>query len=375
MNKETSASAAAAAAAAAKKRSRLGFACECIVHELNNLPYVSGFYYVKWRIHTGIVAPAAVPSSAAGGYSGTRGVTHRATVRDHTVVWNALLSSTNTVENNNSNNTTANAGAAADQDPQRANHGAIDLSIGTDRDGLLAPCELILVVKQEANGGRDAETVGSVAINLSDLAGFQQQMQAPTTVRRFLLHESKLNATLKVSISMKLVRGSPSDFVVPPMQQQHTAGPHRSGIAGGSGAGGANGMGGQDTISMEAIRDVFTHNNSSNSFGSHSTGIYTSRPTNINNIGSSANFDQYHHYHNPRGGGSGFGAPRLSSTLSGSLGDIYRDLKFYDDSEDIQIVDEIFDRAVERHRKSKTVNENEKQPSSAAFVKKVVDIE
>ncbi|KAJ3136148.1 hypothetical protein HK100_002074 [Physocladia obscura] len=107
------------------------------------------------------------------------------------------------------------------------------------------------------------QTGGSVAINLSEFAWFQQQMQIPTTVRRFLFTESKLNATLK----------------------QHNTRP------GGSGAGEANGMGGQDIVTALAATVL----------------EYVPQ----NHMGFSANIDQYYRYHNPCGGGSGFGAPRL----------------------------------------------------------------
>ncbi|KAI8618545.1 N-terminal C2 in EEIG1 and EHBP1 proteins-domain-containing protein [Chytriomyces sp. MP71] len=174
------------------RRARLYFSCDAIVHELNSLPYVSGFYFIKWKVISG----AAVSTADGGGGASAAGavagggrdwrVTHRATVRNHTVAWNAPLLTGD------------------------ADHAGLELSIGTDRDGVLLPCELLLVIKQEANGGRTAETVGSVVINLSELAAFS----SPTT-RRFLLQEAKVNATLKVSIAMKQTKGAVSDFKIP----------------------------------------------------------------------------------------------------------------------------------------------------------------
>ncbi|KAJ3237673.1 Transducin (beta)-like 3 [Chytriomyces hyalinus] len=171
------------------RRTRLHFTCDVFVHELNALPYVSGFYFIKWKVISGSgVLAGDAAGGGAGAVAGVRDwrMTHRATVRSHTVAWNSSLV------------------------PGDGDHPGLELSIGTDRDGVLLPCELLLVIKQEANGGRSADTVGSVVVNLSELATFSK----PTT-RRYLLQEAKVNSTLKVSVTMKLTKGAVSEFKIP----------------------------------------------------------------------------------------------------------------------------------------------------------------
>ncbi|KAJ3073427.1 hypothetical protein HDU98_001548 [Podochytrium sp. JEL0797] len=220
------------------KKTRVTFALECIVNELSNLPYVSGFYYIKWRVYAAGSA-GNTAASAATGVSGTRGVTYRATVRDHTgalfdvepgvmVVWNAHLSTASTTALEPTTST------ASPSDTTTSPAGHIEVVISTDKEGTLLPCELVLVIKQELNGGRGAETVGSVTINLSPLVSPHGGAVVPV-VKRYLLQEAKVNSTLKVTIALKLIKGLPTDFHVP------QPAPGTSNI-----------------ISIEAIRDMFS---------------------------------------------------------------------------------------------------------------------
>ncbi|KAJ3081689.1 Transducin (beta)-like 3 [Rhizoclosmatium hyalinum] len=184
-------------------------------------------------------------SSTAG--IGARGTTHRATVRDHTVTWNAALATTST--SSTSNSTATNNDNSHRDDPStplalitntNTSHpaAAFEVVLTTDRDGVLSPCELVLVIKQELNAGRAVENVGSVTINLADFAAHQIPVE-----RRYLLQESKVNATLKVTIAMKLTKGLMSDFKVPASASKID----------------------KNVISMEAIRELFSaHDSNSN---------------------------------------------------------------------------------------------------------------
>ncbi|KAI9349084.1 hypothetical protein BDR26DRAFT_891902 [Obelidium mucronatum] len=298
-----------------KKRARISFAVECIVNELNNLPYVSGYYYLKWRVYAAGSAGNTAASSAGG--SGARGITHRATVRDHTVVWNAAL---------------ATAAAAAESDAAAAAspgaHSSVEVVMATDRDGFLLPCELLLVVKQvalnaechlqEANGGRGAENVGSVTINLSELAN-----QTHPTVKRYLLQESKVNSTLKVfliavasskgsetpprqvTISMKLIKGLSSDFKLPATTSKI-----------------------DNIISLEVIRDMF----SAEGQKSNLTSTMKDSETLLTPVNRVLELDK-----------SELDQETSLSSVT-SLGATAVDLSFYDESEDIRIVDNIFNK-------------------------------
>ncbi|KAI8923304.1 N-terminal C2 in EEIG1 and EHBP1 proteins-domain-containing protein [Entophlyctis helioformis] len=138
------------------------FHCRCTIHDLSNLPYVSGLYYAKWRL-------------VAGGSS--KGVSHKATVKDHQVFWNT----------------------AAEFD--------VVMVIGKD-DSVLQPTPLRISIKQEINGARHSEKVGAIEINLAEAVG-QQGLS-----RRMLLQETKVNSLLRISVEMTLVKGDVSSFKV-----------------------------------------------------------------------------------------------------------------------------------------------------------------
>ncbi|KAJ3011014.1 UNVERIFIED_CONTAM: hypothetical protein HDU68_001865 [Siphonaria sp. JEL0065] len=287
-----------------KKRTRISFAVECIANELNNLPYVSGYYYLKWRVYAAGSAGNTAASSSAGG-SGARGITHRATVRDHTVVWNAALATSSAVEPALSNTTAVNttdivapaaAAAAVASLNSPLGHSSVEVSMATDRDGYLLPCELLLVVKQEANGGRGAENVGSVTINLSELAN-----QSQPTVKRYLLQESKVNSTLKVTISMKLTKGLFSDYKLPASTPKV-----------------------DNIISLEVIRDMFSAEGQKTNLHNTLKDSETLLTPSEADPGSSA-----------------------SSALA--LGATSVDLSFYDETDDFRVVETIFNKVLRQY--------------------------
>ncbi|KAI8844254.1 N-terminal C2 in EEIG1 and EHBP1 proteins-domain-containing protein [Chytridium lagenaria] len=136
------------------------FAAECNIVDLVNLPYVSGFYFVRWKLKG----------------SNTKGVSARATVKDHTVTWNTSF--------------------------------AFEASIYIGKDGVLLPCELLLYIKQEVNGGRSSEDLGMISINLAEYA------DSRSSVQKHLLQDARVNSVVRVKIDMKLLKGAPV-FAVP----------------------------------------------------------------------------------------------------------------------------------------------------------------
>ncbi|TPX40413.1 hypothetical protein SeMB42_g06018 [Synchytrium endobioticum] len=107
----------------------------------------------------------------------TRGRTSRESVRDHIVTWNSSFK--------------------------------LEATITVGKDGVLLPCDMLFEVKQEVNGAKTAEDVGLVRVNLSEFAGLRGQ------TRRFLLQDSKVNSTIKITVDMMQIRGDPV-FKVPP---------------------------------------------------------------------------------------------------------------------------------------------------------------
>ncbi|KAI9352512.1 EEIG1/EHBP1 N-terminal domain-containing protein, partial [Zopfochytrium polystomum] len=131
---------------------KLVFQVECVILDLINIPYVSGFYFAKWRLRS----------------SGAKGLTQRATVSDHVVTWNSSA--------------------------------VFEAGMYVGKDNVLQQCELQI---QEVNGGKSSEDVGSAVINLAECAGSR------TTSRRLLLQDSRVNSVLRVTVNMKLLKGDP----------------------------------------------------------------------------------------------------------------------------------------------------------------------
>ncbi|KAJ3158254.1 hypothetical protein HDU86_002963 [Geranomyces michiganensis] len=159
------------------KSRKVRFEASVLLHDMSNLPYVSGLYFVKWKLKNGGTA---------------EGATAKTVVKDHTVTWEQPFSLS----------------------PQ--------MVIG--KDGVLLPCELVLLVKQTVNAGKSTEDVGMVTLNLAEYApagggggggaaGTHQQ-RSTSTSRRYLLQESRVNSIIRVTVSMKLVKGD-ATFKVP----------------------------------------------------------------------------------------------------------------------------------------------------------------
>ncbi|KAJ8330668.1 hypothetical protein O5D80_001182 [Batrachochytrium dendrobatidis] len=147
---------------------KVKFHCRCTIHELSNLPYVSGLYFAKWKLTSG---------------SAAKGSTQRSTVKDHQVVWNNEFEF------------------------------EVTLIIGKE-DMMLQSSDLRISVKQEIVGTRNTEKVGIVLLNLAEAAGQK------TLSRKILLQETKLNSILRVTLHMELIKGDSSTFHTPTVKSR-----------------------------------------------------------------------------------------------------------------------------------------------------------
>ncbi|KAJ3096731.1 hypothetical protein HDU97_005622 [Phlyctochytrium planicorne] len=144
-------------------RKKVQFQVDCHLVDLVNLPYVSGFYFAKWKVKG----------------TNARGVTQKATVKDHTVTWNSPFS--------------------------------FETTIFLGKDGVLLPCELSVYIKQEVNGGRSSDDLGMINLNISEYANSR------SSVIKHLLQDARVNSVVRVKISMTLLKGDPI-YQVPNME-------------------------------------------------------------------------------------------------------------------------------------------------------------
>ncbi|KAH0607122.1 uncharacterized protein H6S33_003110 [Morchella sextelata] len=147
------------------------------IHDLNNVPLVSGQAYVKWHLQGSNRAEA-------------RGRTTKETIKDHKVAWHF----THTCEE-------------------------IRMTIG--RNGMLQEQLLIFEVCQEYAGARERITLGTVQLNLAEYT------QVHRDTRRYLMQDSKINSTLKITVALTQVGGD-ENFIAPQLQGAQVFG----GIAG-----------------------------------------------------------------------------------------------------------------------------------------------
>ncbi|KAG8534024.1 uncharacterized protein KY384_000866 [Bacidia gigantensis] len=168
------------------------------IHDLNNVPLVTGTSYVKWHI----------PSYAASAEH--RGHTPRVLIRDHKVTWDYTKT--------------------------------IGVRLTLDKHGSLQDSEIHFEVLQEYSpSGRGEKIVlGNVRLNLAEYClpegeyggqDFNEQGQGEGAgaggeeatrpgagvVRRYLMRESKINSTLKIGIHMHQTEGL-TTFIPPPLK-------------------------------------------------------------------------------------------------------------------------------------------------------------
>jgi hypothetical protein len=127
------------------------------IHNLSNLPYLSGLYYAKYKL------------------ARLKGSTAKVPVKNHVVIWNQEV--------------------------------VLETNINVGRDGVLQNSDLLISIKQSLLEG-NTEKIGIVCLNLSEFAG--QRM----VTRRVLLRDSNVNCILSITVDMKLLKGDPG-FLVP----------------------------------------------------------------------------------------------------------------------------------------------------------------
>ena len=124
--------------------------------DLNNVPLVSGTSYVKWHL----------PSSTSAEH---RGRTSKEAIREHKVVWGYEK--------------------------------LLPVRMTIDRNAQLQESEIHFEVMQEYSSGARGERIilGNVRLNLAEYVDAGEDGDRNVT-RRYLMQDSKINSTLKVSV-------------------------------------------------------------------------------------------------------------------------------------------------------------------------------
>ncbi|KAI7865071.1 N-terminal C2 in EEIG1 and EHBP1 proteins-domain-containing protein [Spinellus fusiger] len=149
------------------KHRKVNFEVSIIIRDLTNVPLVSGFYHVRWRMRQA---------------THTSGFTEKTPIKDHCTYWNHTI------------NTMA--------------------MLVIDKQSLLGPCELKLEVYQELGSGQESVMIGSLTLNLAEYA------TSGLTTRRYLLHDCKFNSTIKLSIQLTQKTDVETQFKTPPLRKQ-----------------------------------------------------------------------------------------------------------------------------------------------------------
>ena len=111
----------------------------------------------------------------------------------------------------------------------------IPVRMTIDKNQSLQPCEVLFEIVQDYNdGGRGGRVhLGNVKLNLAEYTNPSEIAQDPmdpdevTITRRYLMQDSKVNATLKIGISMKQIDGD-TNYIAPALRSAMVIG----GIAG-----------------------------------------------------------------------------------------------------------------------------------------------
>ncbi|EWC44042.1 hypothetical protein DRE_01394 [Drechslerella stenobrocha 248] len=157
------------------KSRRPRFNLKLQIHDLNNVPLVSGLAYVKWHIRDSPLAES-------------RGRTSKIPIKEHRVSWGYLKEL------------------------------VIKMTVG--RGGLLQPVYLDLEIIQEYSG-RERIVLGTLELNIAEYVGRDREN------RRYLMQASKINSTVQISTELKQISGD-ANFKVPDLRPAQVF----SGIAG-----------------------------------------------------------------------------------------------------------------------------------------------
>ncbi|KAF1816351.1 hypothetical protein P152DRAFT_505025 [Eremomyces bilateralis CBS 781.70] len=166
------------------KNRRAKFDLDLQVLDLNNVPLVSGKSFVKWHL----------PHSAAGDHQGR---TEKRDIKEHKVTWNHEA------------------------------HFAVRFTI--DKSGLLQESWIHFEVIQEYSSGSKGERIilGVVKLNLAEYVEASEAEGDVGISRRYLMQDSKINSTLRISIFLRQTEGD-RNFIAPPLRTAQVFG----GIAG-----------------------------------------------------------------------------------------------------------------------------------------------
>nr|POF15235.1 uncharacterized protein CFP56_42124 [Quercus suber] len=177
------------ASAFVPKSRRVRFELTLSILDLNNVPLVSGTSFVKWHL----------PSSTAAEH---RGRTPKCAIKDHRVNFDYST--------------------------------LIPVRLTVGKDGMLQEnCVDFEVLQEYSAGGRGERiTLGHVKCNLAEYVEASETPVSPGAtrngivdgggdgtgvVRRYLMQDSKINSTLKLSIYMKYLEGT-RDYIAPPLR-------------------------------------------------------------------------------------------------------------------------------------------------------------
>jgi len=161
--------------------------------DLTNIPLVVGQVYIKWHL----------PSSSGAEH---RGRTDKARIQEHRATWDYVKN--------------------------------IPVKLTIDKSQALQPCDIMFEILQEFYDSRRGGRVhlGNVKLNLAEYTNAPEPAVddpdpngdgSGVIMRRYLMQDSKVNATLKIGIAMKQVDGD-TNFISPPLKSAMVIG----GIAG-----------------------------------------------------------------------------------------------------------------------------------------------
>ncbi|KAG5437557.1 hypothetical protein PCANB_000985 [Pneumocystis canis] len=149
--------------------SRPRFHVKMMVHDLINVPFVSGQIFIKWHLKD------SIPLN-------THGRLPKVPIKNHKVIWNHEFS--------------------------------CFLSMKINKHQHLSESWIIFEVNQELKCASHQLVLGKVGINLAEYVGLSKETGC------YLLQNSKVNSLLKISISMQQIGGSMNYVINPPQKKQ-----------------------------------------------------------------------------------------------------------------------------------------------------------
>ncbi|KAF2433173.1 hypothetical protein EJ08DRAFT_686505 [Tothia fuscella] len=166
------------------KNRRPKFDLHLKIIDLNNVPYVSGKSFIKWHLQ----------HSAATEH---RGRTDRVGIKEHKVIYDYETT--------------------------------LPVRLVIDKTAVLQELIMIFEVMHEVfvHGKGERSALGTVKINLAEYVEASEQDGDEGVVRRYLMQDSKINSTLKLSVFMRQTDGD-RNFIPPPLR----VAPVFTGIAG-----------------------------------------------------------------------------------------------------------------------------------------------